>query len=427
MATDSINIVDPYDSYEPYVQEDASGVAGDELLNSVAALQVGFGSQVLRIDRQGIWLGAETFGAAPFSVAMDGSITATSLDLSSYLQIGEALGDIGAGNITGTYIANGAITTAKLTATAIDGMTVTGALIRTSSSGSRVEIDDVTDSVIVYDTGNVKRMQLDNDELTFYNASGTLLGTMWAATTNMFIRGADNMEIQATDVLDLIGEGSSITLTASSINFSQDIQMYSNDILGCGDIILDSGNLKDISNIDRLEGYAGFIDLGYSSYFTLDNDWVPQTTNTYDLGRSTTIWQDAYIDEVHYNTLTAMSDVRLKENVVDLNLGLESIKSLKPVSFNYKEQDVKFTEDRKNKEKFREIMKKRKKKFLRNKKARAEKLHYGFIAQDVQAILPNLVSKNKDDDMLNLNQTELIPVLVRAVQELAAEVEALKN
>lgn len=41
---------------------------------------------------------------------------------------------------TSTQIENGAITTSKLSATAIDGMTITGALIRTAASGKRWEI-----------------------------------------------------------------------------------------------------------------------------------------------------------------------------------------------------------------------------------------------------------------------------------------------
>lgn len=45
------------------------------------------------------------------------------------------------GQITGTQIANGSISTPKLTATAIDGMTITGALIRTAAAGRRVQAD----------------------------------------------------------------------------------------------------------------------------------------------------------------------------------------------------------------------------------------------------------------------------------------------
>lgn len=46
--------------------------------------------------------------------------------------------------ITSTDITDGAISTPKLSANAIDGMTITGALLRTAASGQRVEIDSTT-------------------------------------------------------------------------------------------------------------------------------------------------------------------------------------------------------------------------------------------------------------------------------------------
>lgn len=168
-------------------------------LRDVRQLQVGFGSKVFRVDREGMWAGAERFADAPFSVDWEGNMTATSLDLSGYLEIGEALSDIGSGNITGTYIASGAITTSKLSATAIDGMTITGALIRTSSSGGRVVMDDSTDSLQVYDTSGNLRMELDNDELTFYNASEAERGGIKANTTEVYFHALNggNLHLEA--------------------------------------------------------------------------------------------------------------------------------------------------------------------------------------------------------------------------------------
>lgn len=52
------------------------------------------------------------------------------------------------------------------------------------------------------------------------------------------------------------------------------------------------------------------------------------------------------------------------------------------------------------------------------------KTHVGFIAQEVRAVIPDVVSRI--DDTLVLNKPEMIPFLVKAIQELSAEVEALK-
>lgn len=119
-----------------------------------------------------LWAGAADPADAPFSVDKDGNMIATSLDLSGYLQHGEALADIGTGNITGTYIASDAITTPKIatnavtatkisvatlsaisanigsvTAGNITGVTITGGLLQTSSSGLRTVIDGSDDEI----------------------------------------------------------------------------------------------------------------------------------------------------------------------------------------------------------------------------------------------------------------------------------------
>ena len=145
---------------------------GSSLLNSAKELQIGSGGKVFRGDQSGIWLGGETFNTAPFRVNMDGDVVANSLTLSGYIPTGGALSDIGAGNITGTYISSGAITTPKIAANAITsdkisvsqlsaisanigditagtitGLTITGGTIQTSSSGLRTVLDSSTDTI----------------------------------------------------------------------------------------------------------------------------------------------------------------------------------------------------------------------------------------------------------------------------------------
>jgi hypothetical protein len=86
------------------------------------------------------------------------------------------------------------------------------------------------------------------------------------------------------------------------------------------------------------------------------------------------------------------SDIRIKKNVVSLESGLDVISALKPVEFDYIEND---------------------------------KHDIGFIAQEYQEVLPAQVSEG-EDGMLSLNQN-LIPYLVKAIQELSAEVQSLKS
>jgi hypothetical protein len=52
----------------------------------------------------------------------------------------------------------------------------------------------------------------------------------------------------------------------------------------------------------------------------------------------------------------------------------------------------------------------------------------GFIAHEVQAVVPQAVTGEKDgEEMQGLDHSKLVPVLVAAVQELSAKVAALES
>ena len=103
------------------------------------------------------------------------------------------------------------------------------------------------------------------------------------------------------------------------------------------------------------------------------------------------------------------SDKRLKKNIVTLDKGLAAIDSLRPVSFNWIDG---FCDDEKD-------------------------TLYGFVAQEVKVVDPNLISQfgengvveigeTKLEDTLRVNEKFIIPILVKAVQELSTKVAALE-
>ena len=51
---------------------------------------------------------------------------------------------------------------------------------------------------------------------------------------------------------------------------------------------------------------------------------------------------------------------------------------------------------------------------------------YGLLAQEVEKVFPNLVVTDNEGKKL-INYTELIPVLINAVQQQSSEVEELKG
>lgn len=96
----------------------------------------------------------------------------------------------------------------------------------------------------------------------------------------------------------------------------------------------------------------------------------------------------------------ALSDKRHKHNVRSLDKGLEPVLRLRPVSFEWNKPTDKGMEGR----------------------------QLGFIAQEVEEILPDIVMTQDDADKTKgIKPTAIIPVLVKAVQELKAENDALKQ
>ena len=92
------------------------------------------------------------------------------------------------------------------------------------------------------------------------------------------------------------------------------------------------------------------------------------------------------------------SDISLKENIKPIKNPLGKIKKLKGVTFNWKKSEsiLDIKED------------------------------YGFIAQDVKKVIPELVRKN-ENELLSMRHQGVIPILVEAIKELEARVKELEN
>jgi hypothetical protein len=97
---------------------------------------------------------------------------------------------------------------------------------------------------------------------------------------------------------------------------------------------------------------------------------------------------------VYGGTYHPASDRRLKKDIRPTQYGLDTILSLKPVDFTYRKTGERTS---------------------------------GFIAQDVQKIMPDLVSSATKGGMLSLDYDGIEAPLVRAIQEQQAEINSLES
>ena len=423
--------------YLPLEDEADSTRHGAHFFRNVKQLQVGFGSNVFRVDRQGMWAGAERFADAPWSVDWEGNMTATSLDLSAYLEVGEALSDVQAsvGDLSDINTDLGYIV-----AGTVVGIEVIGGLIRTSTTGARIEIDGTTDSIESWDSSNNLRMALDQEDLIFYDASEVESGRISApdgTSVTLFVEGKQflildtDLASSSAGIVFRNGGTQKAICTANGFQFNDDVELNDNDLNGVGNINPDNSG-SDIGNATTYFDNLYIHDI-YDLYtihdtVSFDGNIVPEG-GAEDIGVLGNPWDSCWADDF-YGIYNAPSDRRLKTDIQEIASALEDLKKLKPVSFKYKPKQYKEEKPihpRVNQEKeLKKQEEKRKLKQERNER-RANETHYGFIAQEVAKVLPDLIQENGKKKMLSLKYDEVVPLLVRAVQELNAEVEALRD
>ena len=191
-----------------------------------------------------------------------------------------------------------------------------------------------------------------------------------------------------------------VTSTGHASANADDLCVGNNDSSSQHGITIGSNAEGSIRWADSASGSAGILNYRHSS----------DAMEFYTVGTlRMTIDGSGNIGAPSGTNIYNASDLRLKKNVVDLDKGLSVIKSLRPVSFNWIDG---FCDDEKN-------------------------TLYGFIAQEVETIDRNLIQEFGNgsvtvegqtiNDALRVNEKLIIPMLVKAVQELEAKVAALKS
>ena len=201
-------------------------------------------------------------------------------------------------------------------------------------------------------------------------------------------------------------DGSGYVRTTSYGSFSQVYDRNSSTLIDFG------GTQIDMKPNNSLK--ARFTTVQMTSY----DDIRPSPDNTFDLGGSSARWDDVFATNGSINT----SDITLKENITTTDLGLDFVNDLNPIEFTWIDGGV--------------------------------RTHLGFSAQDIkeklithkgadqnmavytQGSYETQYEENEDGELVEtenpierygLRSSELIPVLVKAIQELTARIEVLEG
>jgi len=309
-------------------------------------------------------------------------------------------------------------------------------------------IGTTDNKALVFKTKNVERMRIrqegnvgigiNSPGAKLHVAGGTdalLSGGGYIVTGNL---AADNLVIDDNEIMARNGssaDGSStlyLNKGGGDINFRQDaMRITNNKLVGIGtsaptnklhvigNTLLNGhvsvGSLAPdaqwhlrigtTTNNGFLMGTAETLEDFGGSTFGSNSNIVPTSDNIRSLGSSTNRWNAVWAADGTINT----SDAKDKKNIRDLDYGLNKLMQLRPVKFNWKEGIN--TSDK-----------------------------VGLVAQELQKILPEVVrdydikineATGKQEKVpatrLGVIYTDLIPVLIKSIQELQIQITELKK
>ena len=257
------------------------------------------------------------------------------------------------------------------------GATVTGTMFATNFSGSGADLTDINDSTL-FDANSVARVQAVN--------SGVIITGVTTSNNSIeVIAGTNKAEITGDGGLEL---RRSVDNLGPYIDFAKD---FSTDY--------DARIQMDVTG-----GGTGPND-GDLVFFvpTSGNLGSASVAEKFRVRRGGALVQGAL--EVTGDITALTSDIRLKDEISPITKALEKVNSLS--GFTYKHN---------------EIAK------LKCDIDTGDQTYAGVSAQDVQKVLPEAVKPApSNNDYLTVQYEKLVPLLIEAVKELSAKVDALEN
>ncbi|MGX5858530.1 tail fiber domain-containing protein [Dyadobacter jiangsuensis] len=212
---------------------------------------------------------------------------------------------------------------------------------------------------------------------------GELAAGMFNATPDV----ADPLNLKPTDVLFQIGNGTSVNDRKSGLTFLR------NGNFGIGTNVIAPEYLLDVGGRLRIRHNGTTSGIHFNNSQNVVDGFMGMKTDTqigFYINNAWRFWIDNAGNGTLGGTLSQSSDRRLKRDFSPLASSLGKFALLKGYHYYWKDKD------------------------------RDQSLQTGLIAQDVEALFPELV-KTDEKGFKSLNYTGLIPHLIESVKELAKQ------
>ena len=333
------------------------------------------------------WVGA---GGTSWTAVTLTNVTVSSITAGA-ITAGTITTAVGISNPSGTFTLNGS--TGALT---VSNITATGGYIGGTSGwiiSSGGYLSNSALSTVLYPSGNTYALITDR---------------AISAANGIYISGSSSTSVQTNGGISASGAITCNSLTSNNA-------------------ITSNGGTSSFLN-------ANFVStVSISGGYGVTSDWSPNSDNTYNLGISgSRRWSHVYAN----NTTITTSDQRLKTNITTSALGLNFINSLRPVSYQWIEGGKQLVLDDKG-QPVVESTDSNGKPVYKTTSTPGKRTHYGLIAQEVKSALDAANVGDfagwVQDDITNpdsfqsVSYEQFISPLIKAVQELSAEIQTLKG
>jgi hypothetical protein len=223
-----------------------------------------------------------------------------------------------------------------------------------------------------------------NGHIAFENSS-EVTGIVSSGTDFINFRAGDGVAITDSPMLTLLNNRIGINTTSPNSNVALDVD---------GRVLIKDSN--------------GVADFYLGNYATANHfRFHTNNANTYfDMNCGNIYWRDGASTRYTFfpstanmtvnGTITQNSDARVKENVVEISDCISKVQAMKGVYYNRTDFNTEATK-------------------------------VGVIAQDVEAVLPELIIESPEDGLKSVAYSELTAVLINAIKEQQEIIEDLKT
>jgi len=219
----------------------------------------------------------------------------------------------------------------------------------------------------------------------------------------------NGIEIGATGIVNIGGGGTGKLNVTGDVDFNGNTYLRNNLFQY---IPASGGGIKIHNTVTGSGGTDGFAILGIDNAVYLNNyetaSIIIQTGN--DNTKSIQLNSSGQVRIANLSNISdvgassngtlqaASSDTTLKENIIDNTIGIETIKNIQTIKYNWKDREE-----------------------------QGNDIEIGFNAQNLEQVLPESVYRIKSNGKLGIKKSVIIAVLTKAIQEQQAMIEQLQN